>query len=91
MEKWKVDKHGFNIVTVDEPATVALLQPHAHIKQRAKLIAAAPEVTEALQMVYNKLRFAGWSGTGKNESGDVTFTAADAKEIRAALKKAGIS
>ena len=41
---WRVDPSGFNVIQQIDGgvATVALLQPHARIKDRAHLIAAAP-------------------------------------------------
>jgi hypothetical protein len=47
---WRVDAGGFNVV-LDKPSgpTVAVTQPHAHAKDHARLIAAAPELLEALE------------------------------------------
>ena len=50
-EHWEVDTHGFNIKEVGKAHTVAMLQPHADIKARARLIAAAPDLYEALKML----------------------------------------
>ncbi len=48
---WMVDKTGFNVIEVTDSgsATVARTMPHAKARQRAHLIAAAPELLEALQ------------------------------------------
>lgn len=48
-EHWEVDASGFNIKEEGKPITVAMTQPHSRMKQRARLIAAAPELLEALK------------------------------------------
>ena len=48
-EHWEVDASGFNIKEEGKPITVAMTQPHSRMKQRARLIAAAPDLLEALQ------------------------------------------
>lgn len=49
-EQWETDYSGFNVVErkPDGIATVATLQPHARIKERACLIAAAPKLRDAI-------------------------------------------
>ena len=46
-EHWEVDASGFNIKEEGKPITVAMTQPHSRMKQRARLIAAAPDLLEA--------------------------------------------
>lgn len=61
------------------------------VEANAKLIAAAPDMAEALKKVMSRLRWAGWAGEGENERGDATFTGEDFDAVKAALSKAGIS
>lgn len=59
-EEWIVDTHGFNVVS--KSGTVAILQPHARIKSRAKLIAAAPAMGDILETLSN------WNETSKADN-----------------------
>lgn len=49
-ERWEVDNSGFNIKEAGKSHTVAMTQPHGRMKQRARLIAAAPEMLEQLRI-----------------------------------------
>ena len=83
-EHWEVDASGFNIKEEGKPITVAMTQPHSRMKQRARLIAAAPELLEALKEAVAIIEI--WHGP---QAWDIYNKASpEMKRINAAIAKA---
>ena len=85
-ESWATDKSGFNVIEQiagGGAATVALVQPHARMKERAALIASAPDLLAALEALvteYVELVESGDCGFWDPEEVEVVIAARTALE-----------